>query len=144
MVRSLSENWARKAGELRVNWRCAGGISRRSRMTRDMTRRRAGGSAFNCSTAVRHCWRWGGVRRSSASLRSNMRAALLRVHVVEPGQLAEFVLLELRRQIAKAGLVLQGALLLGKREIAVVVHPLLEMFLVLGGPGGGAGGAGAG
>ena len=61
--------------------------------------------------------------------------ALLRVHVVEPGQLVEFVLLELRRQLAKSGLVPQGALLFGEREIAVVVHPLLEMFLVLGRPG---------
>ena len=59
-------------------------------MTRAMTRRRSGGSVFNCSTAMRHCWRWGGVRRSRASLRCERAGALLRIHVVEPGQLAEF------------------------------------------------------
>jgi hypothetical protein len=62
-------------------------------------------------------------------------AALLRVHVVEPGQFVELVLLELPGKLAKSGIVLQGALLFGEREIAVVVHPLLHVLLVLGGPG---------
>src|SRR5208283_3435454 len=61
--------------------------------------------------------------------------ALLRIHVVEPGQLVELVLLELPGQLAKSGIVLQGALLFGEREIAVAVHPLLHVLLVLGGPG---------
>jgi hypothetical protein len=62
-------------------------------------------------------------------------AALLRVHVVEPGQLVELVLLELPRKLAKAGIVLECALLFREREIAVVVHPLLHVLLVLSGPG---------
>jgi len=59
--------------------------------------------------------------------------ALLRRHAVEFLQLPQVLLLQLGRQFAEAGLVLQLALLLGGREIAVVVDPLLEM-LVLPGP----------
>lgn len=61
-------------------------------------------------------------------------AALLWVHVVEAAKLVELVLLKLRRQIVEAGHVLQRALLIGERKIAVIIHPLLEMLLVFGGP----------
>jgi len=46
-------------------------------------------------------------------------------HVVEPTQLVEFALLNLRRQFAEAGLVLERALLIGEGKILVVFHPLL-------------------
>ena len=64
--------------------------------------------------------------------------ALLRSHAVEPGQLVTIVLLGLRGQLVKARQVLQCALLLGQWEITVVGHPLRNMFLILGGSGGGA------
>ena len=52
---------------------------------------------------------------------------LLRVHVVQAVQLIEFALLGLRIKLAKTGLFLQGASLVGRREILMVLHPLLEM-----------------
>jgi hypothetical protein len=65
--------------------------------------------------------------------------ALLRVHVIEAGEVVELTLLDLWRQFVKAGLILKGALLIGEGEVLVVLHPLLKMFLVLGGPDAGIG-----
>jgi hypothetical protein len=58
----------------------------------------------------------------------------------------EFALLHLRRQLAKAGLVLQLVLLLVRSEVLVILQPALKVGLALGGltgligrwPGGGA------
>ncbi len=58
-------------------------------------------------------------------------AALLGRHVVELGEAIEHALLCLRRKVAEARLLLQGALLVGERQVAVTVHPLGEVFLVL-------------
>jgi hypothetical protein len=58
-------------------------------------------------------------------------AALLRGHGVEPLQIIELILLRFPRQLAKAGFVLQLALLLGGRQIAMVLHPLLKMRVLI-------------
>jgi hypothetical protein len=58
-------------------------------------------------------------------------AALFRRHIVKLGEAVAQVLLDSRRKSTETGLVLKRALLLGKRQIAVAVHPLLQMFLPL-------------
>jgi len=58
-------------------------------------------------------------------------AALLRRHIVQLGETVAQVLLDLRRKSTEPRLVLKRALLLGKRQVAVAVHPLLQMFLPL-------------
>jgi hypothetical protein len=58
-------------------------------------------------------------------------AALLCWHAIEVAEAIQHVLLRLGWKIAEAGFVLQGTLLLSKREIAVTVHPLGQVFLIL-------------
>jgi hypothetical protein len=62
-------------------------------------------------------------------------AALLRIHVVETAEHVEPVLLHLRGKFAEAGLVLESSLLVWQGEIAVALHPLLEVLLALCGTG---------
>ncbi len=57
-------------------------------------------------------------------------AALLRSHVIELGKTIPHGLLRLGRQVAEAGLTLECALLFCQREVAVTVHPLLQVFLI--------------
>jgi hypothetical protein len=52
---------------------------------------------------------------------------LLRIHAIESIQLIEFALLGFGIKFAKAGFVLQGAPLVSRGEILVVLHPLLEV-----------------
>lgn len=54
------------------------------------------------------------------------------VHAVEAVQLVELALLKLRRKLAEAGLLLQSAMLIGRGEILVVLHPLFEVYFALG------------
>lgn len=56
--------------------------------------------------------------------------ALLRRHTVELNQPIAVALLHLRREIVEAGLVFEIAQLLRNRLALVVLHPLLQMFLV--------------
>jgi hypothetical protein len=58
----------------------------------------------------------------------------LRFHAVEPVELVENVLLGLWRQFAKAGLILQSLTLRSWGEALMALHPLLEVFLILGCP----------
>jgi hypothetical protein len=61
----------------------------------------------------------------------NQTAALLRRHVVQLAQPVPQILLGLGWKLAKPRLVLQGTLLLCGRQMAVSIHPLVEMFLSL-------------
>ena len=61
--------------------------------------------------------------------------ALLRVHVVEASLEVTVALLSLRGQFVEAGELLEGFLLLGEREIAVIGHPLRDVLLIGGGAG---------
>lgn len=58
-------------------------------------------------------------------------AALLRRHIVELIEPVAQMLLGLRRQLAKAGLIAQSPLLLLRIQIAVAIHPLFEMLSIL-------------
>ena len=54
---------------------------------------------------------------------------LLRGHVVELSEAITHALLHLWGEIAEARLMLEGTLLLRRRQVAVVIEPLREMFL---------------
>lgn len=58
-------------------------------------------------------------------------ATLVGRHVVELRETIAQMLLGLRRKLAKAGFILERALLLGKRHVAVAAHPLAEVLLTL-------------
>jgi hypothetical protein len=60
----------------------------------------------------------------------NDAAPAIRRHVIQLCQAIQHTLLGLRRKLAKARLVFQGALLFWKRKVAVAIHPLREMLLV--------------
>jgi hypothetical protein len=62
--------------------------------------------------------------------------ALLRRHGVELRQTVTLTLLRLLRKLMEAGFTLQRLLLLSGREVAVLVHPLGEVFTA-GSAGGG-------
>ena len=55
---------------------------------------------------------------------------LLRRHIVQLREAVAHPLLSRWGEIAKARLVLQCALLIGKRKVAVTVHPLRQVFLI--------------
>ena len=57
-------------------------------------------------------------------------ATLLGRHIIQLRQAVAHPLLSRWGEIAKARLVLQSALLIGKRKIAVTVHPLRQVFLI--------------
>ena len=65
---------------------------------------------------------------SQGLITSQQLLATLRVHRAQLRQPVEVALLRLRRQIAKPGLLLQGLLLLGQREAAMLGHPVDEVF----------------
>jgi hypothetical protein len=62
--------------------------------------------------------------------------ALLGAHAVEVIQLVELALLGRGVEFSEAGLILQGAVLLGGREILVVLDPLFEVAFTLRNCGG--------
>jgi hypothetical protein len=57
-------------------------------------------------------------------------ATLLWRHIIQLRQAIAHPLLSRWGEIAKAGLVLQSALLIGKRKVAMTVHPLGQVFLI--------------
>ena len=57
--------------------------------------------------------------------------ALSRIHGIESRQLVQLLLLFPLRQLAEAGHILHGALLIGQRHIAVFLHPVAKMALLL-------------
>jgi hypothetical protein len=65
--------------------------------------------------------------------------ALLLRHVVQLGEIVQRTLLGLRWQLAEAGFTLERSLLLGKRHVAVAIHPLFQVLLVRLGAGRGLG-----
>jgi hypothetical protein len=58
-------------------------------------------------------------------------AALIGRHVVQLRQPVPHRLLCLLRKIAKTRLIRKGPLLIGKRKVAVAIHPLSQMLLLL-------------
>ena len=58
--------------------------------------------------------------------------ALVGRHHVELGEAVAHALLDLRGELAEAGLALEGALLLRQGEVAVAAHPLGEVLVALG------------
>jgi hypothetical protein len=60
---------------------------------------------------------------------------LVRRHAVELCQTVLHSLLGLWRKIAKTGLIRKGPLLIGKRKVAVTIHPLGQVLLLLSLPG---------
>ena len=59
-----------------------------------------------------------------------------RVHALEAAEFVERADLGLGREGAEAGIALEGALLIGGREVAVLLHPHLQAGAVLGGAAG--------
>jgi hypothetical protein len=62
-------------------------------------------------------------------------AALLWRHVIKLRQAIAHPLLSGRREVAKAGLILQSALLIGNGKVAMTFHPLRQVFLIFLRPG---------
>jgi hypothetical protein len=58
-------------------------------------------------------------------------ATLLWRHIIQLRQAIAHPLLSRWGEIAKARLILQSALLFGRRKIAVTFHPLRQVFLIL-------------
>jgi len=52
------------------------------------------------------------------------------IHVVEPGQRIQAILLDLRRQFTEAGLIFKCALLLHERHTGVAFHPSLQVLFL--------------
>ncbi len=60
-------------------------------------------------------------------------AALLRIHVVEPAEHVEPILLHLPWEFTEAGLTLKSSLLFPEGETTVALHPPFKMLLALRG-----------
>ena len=56
----------------------------------------------------------------------------LGIHALEPAEFVQRALLRLGRECAEAGVILEFALLIGRREVPVLLHPHLEAGPVLG------------
>ncbi len=61
----------------------------------------------------------------------NHATPLLGRHIVKLRETVAHTLLSLRRKVAEARLVFQGALLVRQRKIAVTIHPLGQVLLIL-------------
>ena len=129
MERSSGESGAASRPELRASWRCCGESVRYWRKA--------------CATALSLAgWQAGKLLHAAANLLTLLRREsfhglgavketlpLLRGHAVELGEPVAHALLDRRRQLVEARLMLECALLVRRGELAVAVHPFGQVLL---------------